>query len=112
MTGAPELKRANRRNQDVKHQRSWTNNGRSYPEQRHRSDVTRRTRMAHRRVKKRDHPDGEKKKNELRRVQVVRHSSLIRHSTFVLRHLLSRFLDFARNDKNGAVNSRWAVLVP
>jgi hypothetical protein len=33
-------------------------------------------------------------------------STLVRHSTFALRHFPERFLDFARNDKNGDVNSR------
>jgi len=31
---------------------------------------------------------------------LVRIPTLIRHSTFGLRHFLERFLDFARNDKN------------
>ena len=104
MTGAPELKRANGRNQNVKHKRSRPNDCGRDSEKRHGCDVTRRARMAHGRVKKCDQANCKKQKNELRRVQVVRHSSLIRHSTFVLRHLLSRFLDFARNDKNGAVS--------
>ena len=68
MTGAPELKRANRSDQDVKHERGRANDGRCDSEQRHRGDVARRTRMAHRRVQKCDHPDGGKKKDELRRV--------------------------------------------
>src|SRR6476620_10618376 len=63
MTGAPELERPNGSDQDVKHKRSWTNNGRCYSEQRHDCDVTRRTCMAYRRVKECDHPDGEKNKN-------------------------------------------------
>jgi hypothetical protein len=79
MTGAPELKRADRRNQDVKHKRSWTNNGRCYSEQRHDCDVTRRTCVAHRRVKKSDHPDGEKKRNEMRCVHLMMLSESPRH---------------------------------
>ena len=101
MTSTPELERPDRGNQNVEHKRSRTNDRWRDSEKRHRRDVTRRTSVTDRRVQKGDHADREKKKKEMCRVQVVRHSSLIRHSTFVLRHLLSRFLDFARNDKNG-----------
>ena len=41
-TGAPKLERADGRDQNVKHKRSWTNNGGRDSKQRHRCDVTRR----------------------------------------------------------------------
>src|SRR4029077_9652812 len=49
--GAPKLERADGRDQNVKHKRSWTNDNGRDSKQRHRCDVTRRTSMTDRRVK-------------------------------------------------------------
>src|SRR6266446_55932 len=115
MTGPPKLKSSDGRNQNVKHKRSWTNDGRRDSEQRHYRNVTRRTCMADRRVKKRDQSDGEKKKNEMRRVHFFVMSSRVETSLTLGMPALppakssQRFLDFARNDKNGAVSSHSAA---
>jgi len=71
MTRSPELKRADRCNQNVKHERRWSNDPRREPEQSHRRDVTGRTGMADRRVKECDHADGQNQKSEMRRIHVM-----------------------------------------
>src|SRR5439155_12415523 len=68
MTGPPELKCTNGRNQNVKDKRSRTNDRRRKPEECHRGDITRCASVTDRRIEESDDADCEKKKNEMRRV--------------------------------------------
>src|SRR2546427_7934148 len=70
MSLAPELKRANGRNEHVKRQRGWSDDGWGDPPKRHHCDITRCSRMTDRRVEKRDETDSEKKQNEMSVVHV------------------------------------------
>src|SRR5947207_707448 len=85
MSGAPKLKRTNRRDKNVQDQCGWANRCRRDSEQRHRGDVTRRAGVPDGRIKKRDHCDCEAKKKEAR-VHVDLNAK--------------RFLDLTWNDKN------------
>src|SRR3989454_3080035 len=70
MSRAPKLKRANGRNENVKRQRGWSDDGWGDPPKRHHCDITRCSRMTDRRVEKRDETDSEKKQNEMSVVHV------------------------------------------
>src|SRR5437867_8280366 len=59
--------------------------------------------MADRRIKKGNQSDGEKKENEMRGVHVLSCRAESRHLSVSFR-MGKRFLDFARNDKNGGLN--------
>ena len=105
MTGLPELKCTNGRNQNVEDKRSRTNDCRRKPEERHRRDITRCASVTDRRIEKRNQSDCEKQKNEMRRVHVL---SCRAESRYLLQQSCryaiqngQRFLDFARNDKSG-----------
>src|SRR5438105_1708322 len=70
MSRAPKLKRANGRNENVKRQLGWSDDGWGDPPKRHHCDITRCSRMTDRRVEKRDETDSEKKQNEMSVVHV------------------------------------------
>jgi hypothetical protein len=70
------LKCADGRNQNVKHKRSRTNDRGSYPEQRHRRDVTRCAGVTDGGIKKRYQADREEKKNEMRGVHEMTNDEL------------------------------------
>src|SRR5438094_2549680 len=59
--------------------------------------------MAERRIKKGNQSDGEKKEDEMRGVHVLSCRAELRHLSVSFR-MGKRFLDFARNDKNGGLN--------
>src|SRR6266581_3809595 len=59
--------------------------------------------MADRRIKKGNQSDGEKKEDEMRGVHVLSCRAELRHLSVSFR-MGKRFLDFARNDKNGGLN--------
>ena len=79
MTGAPELERADGRDENVKDKRSRTNDSRREAEQRHGRDVTRRAGVTNGRIKKCDQPDGEKKENEMSGVHALSRRAESRH---------------------------------
>src|SRR3954454_1485437 len=66
MSRAPELERADARDQNVEHQRRRPDRSRGQPGERHRRDVTRRTRVPDAGIEKRDYDDAEEEQGESR----------------------------------------------
>src|ERR1044071_7718085 len=79
MTGSPELECPNGSDQNVKQERRRSNDRRCEPEQCHYCDITRRAGMTDRRVKKCDHANGKKKKNEVCCIHVLSRRADSRH---------------------------------